>query len=182
MLASGLSGPTYTTFGRIPDAIYTFKIQARNLIGLSDFSSEVIIRAAAKPSTPVTPTTSVISNTAVTIAWTPPNNGGSAITSYTVWIRQSDGVTFSTELTTCNGASASVLAAASCTIPISTLQAAPFSLPWGVGVYAKVLATNIVNPSDVSTIGNGGVILTNPDSPTNLSNVAALTNAASISI
>ncbi len=182
VLASGLSGPAYTTFGRIPDAIYTFKIQARNLVGFSSFSSEVVIRAAARPSTPVAPTTSVISNTAVTVLWTPPNNGGSAITSYTVWIQQSDGITFSTELTSCNGANASVLAAASCTIPISTLQAAPFNLPWGVSVYAKVLVTNIVNSSDVSNIGNGGIILTNPDTPTNLVNVAILTNASNISI
>lgn len=165
VLATGLSSPTFTAYGRIPDAIYTFKIQSRNLIGFSPFSSEVVIRAAARPSTPAAPTTLVTSNTSVTIVWTAPDNGGSVITSYTVWIQQSDSITFSTELTSCNGASTAVLTAASCTIPISTLQAEPFNLPWGVGVYAKVLATNIVNPSDVSAIGNGGVILTNPDSP-----------------
>lgn len=50
LLAQGFSGLTFTTYGRIPDAIYTFKVQARNLIGFSAFSQEVVIRAAAKPS------------------------------------------------------------------------------------------------------------------------------------
>lgn len=83
-------------------------------------------------------------------------------------IRQVDGVTYSTELTSCDGSSITVLTAETCTIPTSTLLAAPFNLPWGSSIFAKVRASNIVNFSDYSDFGNGAVILTNPDTPVSL--------------
>jgi hypothetical protein len=48
------------------------------------------------------------------------------------------------------------------------LKAAPYSLPWGAHVYAKVLATNIYGSSDKSQEDNGAMITTNPDPPTDL--------------
>ena len=47
-------------------------------------------------------------------------------------------------------------------------RAAPYSLEWGVGVYAKVIAINIYNDSIESLEGNGAVITTTPDAPINL--------------
>jgi hypothetical protein len=47
--------------------------------------------------------TTVVSNTNVVITWAAPFNGGSPITSYTILIRQSDGVSYSTELNFCDG-------------------------------------------------------------------------------
>jgi len=35
-----------------------------------------------------------------------------------------------------------VFAAKSCSIPVESLQASPYSLPWGTSVFAKVTATN----------------------------------------
>ena len=121
VIASGVSVTSYTASSLIADAIYSFKIEARNVIGYSTFSQETSLRSAAKPSTPVAPASSVISNTGVTIVWSAPFNGGSAITSYTIMIRQADGLTYSTELASCNGGNPSVVSAVSCTIPIPVL-------------------------------------------------------------
>jgi len=78
-------------------------------------------------------------------------------------------------LASCDGESNSVLTGNSCTVPTATLLAAPFNLPWGSTIHAKVLATNVVGSSDYSEIGSGAVILTNPDAPTLLKNEPAVT-------
>ena len=137
-------------------------------------SSEVAIRAAAIPNVPAAPTTAVNTNVSVTISWTAPSNGGSAITSYTVKIRQSDGTTYTTESANCN------VSTTSCTVPISVLQASPYNLPWGSSVWATVLATNVVGSSAPSSAGYGATILTNPDPPTSLANNAVITSASVI--
>ena len=179
-LASFISSPSYTASALVADALYTFRIEARNLVGYSGFSSEVVIRAAAKPNTPAAPLTSVLSNTGLVITWTAPFNGGSTITSYTVKVRESNSVTFSTELTSCDGSNAGIISATSCTIPIGVLLAAPFNLVWGSSIYASVQATNIVSSSGVSSVGNGAIILTNPDAPVSLVNVASVTDVSKI--
>ena len=98
MLATGIPTTSYTASSLTADVVYTFKVTARTLVGLGTDSSEVNVRAAAKPSVPAAPITSVNSNTSVTIIWSAPStNGGSAITGYTVAIRQSDGSTFTAE-------------------------------------------------------------------------------------
>ena len=98
VLATGIPTTSYTASSLTADVVYTFKVTARTLVGLGTDSSEVNVRAAAKPSVPAAPITSVNSNTSVTIIWSAPStNGGSAITGYTVAIRQSDGSTFTAE-------------------------------------------------------------------------------------
>ena len=54
------------------------------------------------PDTPIAPTT-VWDPDNVIIVWVAPDNGGSKILNYTIYIRQSDLVTYSTELTHCDG-------------------------------------------------------------------------------
>ena len=82
------------------------------------------------------------------IEWTAPADGGSAITSYTVQIRQIDGSTF-TIYDGCTGV------AITCTVPISALIATPYSLGHNNLVRAKVKATNAVGSSDYSPEGTG---------------------------
>ncbi len=93
---------SYTASTLTVNVVYTFKVTARNLVDFGTDSTEVDIRAAAKPDIPTAPFSSVNSNTSVTINWVGPSNGGSAIIAYSVAIRQSDGFTFSTELANCN--------------------------------------------------------------------------------
>ena len=73
---------------------YLLKLLARNIVGFSAQSAELAIIASAIPSVPTAPTTSV-SGSKVTVSWTAPYNGGSAITIYSVEIRRNDGIVFS---------------------------------------------------------------------------------------
>ncbi len=124
------------------------------VIWSQDITSTVISNA---PSTPTAPKTSVSLNTGVFIAWIAPSNGGFAIIAYTVHIRKSDGG-YSTELVSCDGSNSAIASAQSCTIPITTLQAAPFNLAGGASIYATVIATNVFGSSAVSIAGNGAVL------------------------
>jgi hypothetical protein len=83
----------------------------------------------------------------VVITWTAPNDGGSALTGYTVSIRTSDEVTFITEPTNCNMTLSTDL---TCTIPATVLREAPFNLLWGDNILAKVVAINSYGSSDES--------------------------------
>lgn len=60
------------------------------------------------------------------------------------------------------------MAATECSVPISTLRAGAFQLPWGSSIYAKVVAYNLYGSSAESSVGNGATILTNPDAPINV--------------
>lgn len=143
------------------------KVLATNNIGSSDYSSAgngAAINLITIPSVPAAPTSKMNSNTSVTITWVAPSDGGSAVTAYTVAIRQSDGTNFTTETTKCN------VSTTTCTVPISILQASPYNLPWGTSVYATVIATNLIGSSAASVPGNGAVMATYPDPPRSLAN------------
>jgi len=49
VLATGVATTSFTASQLTPNMVYTFKIEARSLVGYSPFSSEINIRAAAKP-------------------------------------------------------------------------------------------------------------------------------------
>lgn len=125
------------------------------------------VLAAETPATPSAPST-VVNGNFVDITWSAPDNRGSEITSYITRIRTSDGVTFMEDLTNCDGSDSSIVASASCSVPISTLRASSFMLPWGSSIYAVVTAINLYGPSAESASGNGATILTNPDTPLDL--------------
>ncbi len=72
--------------------------------------------------------------------------------------------------------------AVKCTIPVTTLRAAPFTLEWGDHVFAKVFATIIYGNSEVSLAGNGAMITTNPDRPINLREVYAFRTPTTIGL
>lgn len=90
------------------------------------------------------------------------------ILSYEIQIRKSDGVSYSTELTSCDGSDSTIIASLSCVVPDTTLVSAPFSLPWGSEVYAKISATNAKGKSSTSNAGNGAIIVNYPDPPINI--------------
>lgn len=85
-----------------------------------------------------------------------------------MYIALKDEVTYSLELTYCDGSDPTIVSATQCAVPVSTLRAEPFELEWGAHVYTKVVAINVYGASIESEIGNGAIIITNPDAPMNL--------------
>ncbi len=55
-------------------------------------------------------------------------------------------------------------------------------MTWGSSIYARVTAQNRVGYSVVSTLGNGAIISTKPDAPTNLVSISAINNAQQIGL
>jgi hypothetical protein len=85
-----------------PGITYTFKIKSRNAFDYSvNYSNEVSILAASNPAKPALPTTTINSNY-VDIDWVEPNNNGSPITGYKIFIRQ-DNLIYSIDETDCDG-------------------------------------------------------------------------------
>ena len=182
-LESGVLYEYYSTgITLTPGVNYKFKVQARNAVGFGAFSSELVVRSASVPEEPAFVTTAVFEDTVV-ISWTVQYDGGSPILSYQILILQSDNESFSEDLVNCDGTDATIIANTQCTISISgTLKTAPYSLPWGSSVWAKVKATNIVGSSEFSVLGNGALILTVPPAPQTLSNNVAVTNKDQIGL
>jgi hypothetical protein len=58
--------------------------------------------------------------------------------------------------------------ATTCTIPVTVFRTSPYDLPWGSSIYAKVIAINAYGYSTESLEGNGAIITTTPDVPTDL--------------
>lgn len=100
---------------------YQFKVQAKNSYGLSAYSSVKSVLTAQKPDDPSAPITE-IDGTYVKVFWDEPFNGGYAISSYTIKLMQVDGISYSQDLTNCNGASVSVVSSLLCYIPVTTLM------------------------------------------------------------
>jgi len=109
------------------------------------------------------------------IKWSSPDDGSTQITSYLITIRQSDG-SYSANAA-CDGSLLATRTALSCLVPISSLIIYPYDIAWGSKIYAKVVATNVKGSSLISDSGTGAIILTNPDAPLALANVATITLA-----
>lgn len=112
----------------------------------------------------------------VLVQWTEPNDNGSPILGYKVYIRQSDDVTYTQETANCD------VSATQCEIPIADLRDVPYSLPWGSNIYAKIKGYNTYGDSAMSQAGYQAVILTIPDPPTNILEVEASRTANSITL
>lgn len=128
------------------------------------------------------PSTSVSTNI-VTVSWTAPLINGLAnglpIISYSIYLRAAN-LTYISDNNVCNGLSPTVIAATSCTIPLSTLYVAPYSLLKGADIKAYIVATNIYGSSPASPEGSGGVVVFVPDAPINLADNTVVTTKAVI--
>ena len=97
-------------------------------------------------------------------------------------IRKSDETTFAQDITNCDGTQANIITARQCVVPNAVLLAQPFNHNYGAEIYAKVIATNEYGDSAVSELGNGGIMMTNPDSPILVAEDVSLRAATSISL
>lgn len=137
---------------------YRFRVSARNAHGWSTVSPSVTITAATVPGPATAPTTSV-ENIYVKLAWTPPVDNNAAIDGYDVYIANATGH-FLKEAVYCDGfTNAVVRQSAYCLVPMSVLTAAPYSLPRGAPVLAKVQAHNAYGYGDLSPQSAAGGVL-----------------------
>lgn len=158
-----MTSTVYTATSLYEGFTYSFKVHARNDEGYGEFSEVTQIIAAIAPDKPYAPIT-IWLNDIVQAAWYEPNDNGAEITSYTITFREVD-LEFSANTVNCDGSLSSVVASRTCYLPVSVFKAEPYSLPWGDGVYAKVVATNAKGDSETSDEGNGCIIIYNPDPP-----------------
>jgi YVTN family beta-propeller protein len=171
-------GETCTTTGAITCTVtgltngdsYTFAVTATNDIGTSAHSSPS--NAVTPVSAPDAPTDVVATpeNASATVTWSPPNDGGSPITGYTV---------IANDVTTPvdGGQSCSTTSATTCTVT---------GLVNGDSFTFTVRATNAVDPSPFSTASNAVTPATVPVAPTDVTaspegNAAVVTWTASAS-
>lgn len=173
-LELNVPGPEYVSvLGMVSGETYKLRVYARNSVGLSPYR-EITILVAQVPDKPNTPT-SEFQDPFVVLDWEAPYDGHTTITSYTILIEATDGVTYHQELSYCDGTNAQVIADTECTIPLSILRGAPFNLVWGQSVDLKVFATNVKGDSEISDVGTGAIILRVPDAPILLQNEPDIT-------
>jgi hypothetical protein len=176
VLGTGIVPRSYsTTVTLTPGAIYKFRVEARNSVGYSATSTAFSILAAQPPTKPSAPVTTA-SEGNIVVSWTAPYNGGSTITSYSIFFRHNDELTFTESPTICDGTQSTVISERACTVSNYDMNAAPFNLAWGSIIFVKVTATNIKGSSTVSEAGNGAIILRAPDAPISFINEDTITD------
>lgn len=96
--SSGTTTTSRTVSGLFPGVTYRFVVQARNLVGLSEYSDIVDILAAQVPDAPTDLQNIAASTNAnqISIRWVAPSfDGGNAIIDYRLWSDDATGTTFS---------------------------------------------------------------------------------------
>jgi hypothetical protein len=160
-----------------PGVTYGFWIKARNQFGFSDPSEVFYILCATVPDPPVAPLTVTVASD-VTISWQLPNENGSPITAYKVYLRAHDGV-YIQETVHCSSTT-EMVAARSCTMPLLVLISSPYSLALGDSIYAKIVAINVYGKSVYSSAGNGATCVLVPSAPIDLLNDQTVTDTTQI--
>jgi len=148
------TGTTCTVTGLTAGTAYGFTVKATNAAGTSQPSGTASLTAATVPQNPTIGSAAYVtgiaygSNPQVTVNWTdPPNNGGAAISGYTVTANSGGG--------TCTASGAT---ATTCTIT-SGLTA-------GTAYTFTVVANNTVGSSTASSASNNVTPATAPQPPT----------------
>jgi hypothetical protein len=143
--------------GIIRSHTYNFFYKAVNQHGVGSQSSTSTIEASTRPAQLAAPNT-INEGVQLKIMWNEtPDNHGNAVTSYTILIRQTDGV-FS-ESSECLGTQSTILSQRYCHVQMSTLREAPYSLELGDLIEVTVQATNDKGTSDPSNVNIVGAVV-----------------------
>jgi hypothetical protein len=135
-----LTSTSCTVSGLSDGTSYTFTVLATNDVGDGAESNSASATTPSVPAKPAAPTVAALNSTTLTVSWTAPTNGGSAITSYTVQQSSSTGTDSSSW--TWGGAPCTP---ATLTPPSWSCQAS--GLTTGTPYRFRVIATNAVGPS-----------------------------------
>ena len=88
------------------------------------------------------------------ITWTAPTDGGATITAYLVKIYCRGTDTWHAETLNCDGSNPSIVSAKTCTIPLTVLKAAPFSIAVLDVIQAECSAINAAGSGPESDPGS----------------------------
>jgi cellulose 1,4-beta-cellobiosidase len=108
VIATGITETNYVASGLTLGTIYEWQVEALNSVGYSLPSVGFENLHALIPGIPSDLTTTN-TGTNIVFDWTAPSDNGSAISSYSVTIRQNDGI-FSQDTINCNGEDATIIA------------------------------------------------------------------------
>ena len=151
-LTTGSTSATST--GLTGGVTYAYRVAARNKYGAGAYSPETSVLAAEAPDAPG-PATTVGETIYVKISWTAPADNHATIDAYQILIADSTGA-FVEDTASCDGSTSAVVSGLQCLIPMTSLWAAPFSLPQGATVQAQILAHNDRGWSGASTANSAG--------------------------
>jgi hypothetical protein len=151
------TGTTLTvTSGIQPGAVFSFRVRGKNMWGWGPYSTVLQVAPSAAPDQPVAVVTSVNETTGdLVLTWTAPHDNSATITAYKIEILDKAGTNWNEETEYCNGADAYVMGNRTCSIPMSKLYAAPFSLALADPIYVRVSAYNVNGWSPTSTPSSG---------------------------
>jgi len=150
------------TSGLTAGTSYDFRVRALNIYGWSTVSATVTIDTSTVPDKMDPP---VITENLLKakIEWDAPNDNSDAITGYEIYILHSDGVTWSQDMTDCDGMTI-LVAQEYCEVPMTTLVST-YGYSRGELVIAKVRAKNDIGFGDYSEQNSdptGGKVQTIP--------------------
>lgn len=134
------SGTTATSTGLTGGYTYQYRVAAQNKYGVGPVSAVLAVVAAQAPATPAAPTTSSVT-AYVKIEWAAPFANYAVIDAYRVEIIDGTG-NYIEVPAVCDGSDAAVMANLYCLVPMTAFWTAPFNLPQGTTVTAKVYAHN----------------------------------------
>jgi hypothetical protein len=186
----GYGGPsTLTTIditsGITPGQAYQVRVRAANVYGYGSYSTPATIYAAEEPGqVGQASLASAVSGLNVALTWTAPSANQDPLLAYRILIREADG-DYSEEATHCDGGTdASILSGATCSVPMTVLRAAPYSLAQGDPVLFTVAARNSYGWGLTSQLNTATVALveTEPHTPPAPSYVAASSSLATITL
>ena len=136
---------------------YRFRVTARNIHGWGVPSDEAVIYATSAPAQPG-PVTTLQVNENIEIRWTAPFNNYESLDAYRVAVKGSSGA-FIEDLSNCDASKPEIMVELRCRIPVSALVAAPYSLPPGAVVVAKVQARNARGWGPFSEENSSGAVV-----------------------
>src|SRR2546428_5272661 len=94
---SGSTATTYSDTGLAAGTTYTYRVSAINSVGTSPPSNTASATTlAVAPSPPSALTATTVSSSQISLSWTAPNNGGSAIPRYQIERSTDGGATWTT--------------------------------------------------------------------------------------
>lgn len=157
------------TTGVVGGSWYQVRIRAANVYGYGAYSTALSIEAAQEPDQVAQSSlASTIVASDVAVSWAAPDANHDPITAYLVLFQQSDGQ-FSEEATHCPSTDASLAAALACSVPLSVLRAAPYSLAYGEEVLFTIAAYNVYGWSLTSQVNTAAATIETeplaPDTP-----------------